>query len=286
VKMARRHERRHLGGAICVVAAVATCGSVMSSLQAAFAVGTPLLSSRAPSAVLRRAAPTGPASGKFTLRYFDGRGVAETARMLFVLAGEEFEDKRYTISFGTPGDFSTIQRDEFDADKAAGKMDVAMGKVPVLEAGADFALPQSKAIERYLASKFGMMGSTVEEAAWVDAVAEHVRDINTAYQQKGTFFMKDQEKKKEIEAKWLGEELPVMLGKLEKALPGADGFAVGSKLSYADVLIFRLLKDTYSGVNAAETFAADCPKLQAVASKVEGNDALKQWLENRPKTMF
>jgi len=265
---------------------VAMCWSVMASLQAAFAVGTPMPRPSARSAVLRRVAPTGSATGKFTLRYFDGRGVAETSRMLFVLAGEDFEDKRYSISFGTPGDFSTIQRDEFDADKAAGKMDVAMGKVPVLEAGADFALPQSKAIERYLAAKFGMMGSTVEEAAWVDAVAEHIRDINTAYSQKGTFFMKDQEKKKEIESKWLGEELPVMLGKLEKSLPGVDGFAVGSKLSYADVLIFRLLKDTYSGVNAAETFAADCPKLQAIAAAVEGNNALKQWLENRPKTMF
>jgi len=257
----------------------------MASLQGAFAVGTPMPASRAPSAVLRRAAPTGSATGKFTLRYFDGRGVAETARMLFILAGEDFEDKRYSITFGTPGDFSTIQRDEFDADKASGKMDVAMGKVPVLETG-NFALPQSKAIERYLASKFGMMGSTVEEAAWVDAVAEHLRDINTAYQQKGTFFMKDQEKKKEIESKWLNEELPVMLGKLDKLLPGANGFAVGSKLSYADVLIFRLLKDTYAGVNAATTFAADCPKLQAIAATVEGNSALKQWVDNRPQTMF
>jgi len=258
---------------------------MMAGLQGAFFVSTALPASRVRSAVLLRAAPTGSATGKFTLRYFDGRGVAETARMLFALAGEDFEDKRYSISFGTPGDFSTIQRDEFDADKAAGKMDVAMGKVPVLEAG-DFALPQSKAIERYLASKFGMMGSTAEEAAWVDAIAEHVRDINTAYQQKGTFFMKDQEKKKEIESKWLGEELPVMLGKLEKSLPGADGFSVGSKLSYADVLIFRLLKDTYPSANAAETYAADCPRLQAIAATVEGNSALKQHVENRPQTMF
>jgi len=281
-----RQGRHHFVGAFFVAASVAACWSGMASLQAAFANGVPLPRSRTRSVVLLRAAPTGTATGKYTLRYFDGRGVAETSRMLFVLAGEDFEDKRYTIAFGTPGDFSTIQRDEFDADKAAGKMDVAMGKVPVLEAGPDFALPQSKAIERYLASKFGMMGSTVEEAAWVDAVAEHVRDINTAYERKGTFFMKDQEKKDEIMSKWLGEELPAMLGKLEKALPGADGFAVGSKLSYADVLIFRLLKDTYSGVNAAETFAADCPKLQAIAATVETNDGLKQWLETRPKTMF
>merc|ERR1711972_1278317 len=107
--------------------------------------------------------------------------MGETARLMFVLAGQKYEDARYPISMGTPGDFSTIKREEFDADKAAGKMDINMGKVPVLEVGGEFRLPQSKAIERYLARRFGMMGSTPEEEAWVDAVAEHVRDINDAY---------------------------------------------------------------------------------------------------------
>jgi len=62
------------------------------------------------------AAPVGAAAGDATLRYFDGRGVAETARLLFVIAGEKYEDMRYPISFGTPGDFSTLKRDEFLAD--------------------------------------------------------------------------------------------------------------------------------------------------------------------------
>ena len=31
-----------------------------------------------------------------------------------------YEDFRYGFTFGTPGDFSTVQRPEFDAAKAAG----------------------------------------------------------------------------------------------------------------------------------------------------------------------
>lgn len=250
--------------------------------SAAFAPSVGAPGKRAVRTALR-ASPVGAASGQAKLRYFDGRGVAETARLLFVIAGESYEDARYPISFGTPGDFSTLKREEFDADKAAGKMDVAMGKVPVLEMG-DLMLPQSKAIERFLAKKFGMMGSTPEEEAWVDAVAEHVRDIADTYNRKGTFFMKDEEKKAEINKKWFGEELPDLLSKLEKALPGADGFAVASKMSYADVAIWKLLKDSYQQ-DASECYA-DCPKLKAIVDSVGKQAALQKWLEERPQTMF
>lgn len=231
-----------------------------------------------------RLAATGPPEGAFTLRYFDGRGVAETSRMLFVIAGESYEDRRYPISFGTPGDFSTIQREEFDADKAAGKMTVAMGKVPVLDAGPDFSLPQSKAIERYLAKRFGMMGATPEEEAWVDAIAEHVKDINDAYSKKGLFFMKDAEKKAEIQKTWFDEELPPMLERLDAAIPGADGCAVGGKVSLADVVIFKLLKDTYDR-DVAELYAG-LPKLKAIVASLDNNEKLQAWLAERPITMF
>lgn len=205
------------------------------------------------------------------------------ARMLFALSGESYEDKRYTIAFGTPGDFSTIKREEFDADKAAGRMDVAMGKVPVLESG-EFVLPQSKAIERYLAKRFGMMGSTLEEEAWVDAMAEHVRDINDAYSKKGIFFMKDAEKKAELKAKWYTEELPCSLQKLELAIPGTHGFAIGSKTSLADVCIYKLLKDTYDDdVTAAYS---ECPKLQSIVQSVGKHEKLQKWIAERPQTMF
>ncbi|CAJ1383024.1 unnamed protein product [Effrenium voratum] len=224
-----------------------------------------------------------PRNAGLTLRYFDARGAAETVRLLFAAAGKEYKDLRYPISFGTPGDFSTIIRKEFEEDRDAGKMDISMGKVPVLDVDG-FSLPQSKAIERYLARELGMMGSTPMEEALVDAMAEHVRDINDAYSRKGLFFMKDQEKKAELQKKWYEEELPLLLSKLETALPGSDGFAVGEKVSLADIAIFKLLKDTYDAdVSAAY---GECPKLKAIVSKVEKNKGIQTWLSERPETMI
>jgi len=219
----------------------------------------------------------------YSLRYFDVRGAAETVRLLLAAAGQEYEDNRYPLSFGVPGDFSTIVRKEFDDDKASGKLDIALGKVPILEVG-DFSLPQSKAIERYLARKLGMMGDSEEEEALVDAMAEHVRDINDAYQRKGVFFMKDEEQKAELQKKWYEEELPDWLSKLEKALPGSGGFAVGSKASLADVVIFKLLKDTYPDDVSAAYDA--CPKIKAIVEGIEKNEGIKKWLEERPKTFI
>lgn len=194
----------------------------------------------------------------------------------------DLQDARYPISFGTPGDFSTLKREEFNADKAAGKMEVSMGKVPILEVG-DLRLPQSKAIERYVAKKLKLMGSSLEEEAMIDAVAEHVRDINEAYNRKGLRFMKDEEKKAELEKKWFEEELPDFLSRLNAALPG-QSFAVGETVSLADVAIFKLLKDTYP--NDISEIYAGLEKLKAILVEMEKNEGLQKWMAERPKTMF
>ncbi|CAE7406537.1 unnamed protein product, partial [Symbiodinium sp. KB8] len=36
--------------------------------------------------------------------------VSRTVRLLLAAAGQEYEDNRYPLSFGVPGDFSTIVR--------------------------------------------------------------------------------------------------------------------------------------------------------------------------------
>uniref|UniRef100_A0A1I7XEN3 glutathione transferase n=1 Tax=Heterorhabditis bacteriophora TaxID=37862 RepID=A0A1I7XEN3_HETBA len=49
------------------------------------------------------------------------------------------------------------------------------GQVPVLEVDGK-QLPQTHAIARYLGRKFGLSGKTDFDKAWVDAVADQLKD--------------------------------------------------------------------------------------------------------------
>jgi hypothetical protein len=55
-------------------------------------------------------------------------------------------------------------------------------------------IPQSKAIERFLAKKFGFFGKNEVDAALIDAFSEQIRDININYNQVSLF----------LQCKWFG----------------------------------------------------------------------------------
>ncbi len=97
-------------------------------------------------------------SSTYKLIYFNIRGRAEIARMLFKAAGQEFEDYRYPLTI-KDGQFL---RPEWDADKSK----YTYEHIPVLEIdGGKHTIAQSKAIERFLARRFNMLGSNDVEAA-------------------------------------------------------------------------------------------------------------------------
>ncbi|CAJ1416137.1 unnamed protein product [Effrenium voratum] len=226
----------------------------------------------------------------YKLTYFDIRGLAENTRILFAVGQQAYEDAyedvRLSLTFGTPGDFSTIQRPEFDAMKAKGELDVSLGKVPLLEVdGAKVG--QSKAIERFVATQLGLMGSSPVEAAQIDQLGETVRDIKDAYQKvRGT---QGEEEKKKAMDKWFAEDLPNWCKLAEKSLPGSGPFLVGAKPSLADVLFYTLLLapggffDNTEGAKAA--FQA-CPKLKAALEGVDALPQLKEYLSKRKESPF
>ncbi|GMT21667.1 hypothetical protein PFISCL1PPCAC_12964, partial [Pristionchus fissidentatus] len=99
-----------------------------------------------------------PAMPAYKLTYFEARGRGEVARDLFYLAGVPYEDLR-------------IPKAEWPEVKAS----TPFGYLPVLEVDGK-PLPQSGAINRYLAKEFGFAGKSAFESAWVDAIADQQKD--------------------------------------------------------------------------------------------------------------
>ena len=113
------------------------------------------------------------------LTYFNGKGIAETSRILLAAAGYKYTDFRYPLKINNWKTYD-FTRDEFDKDKADGKLFKSMDKVPFIEVEG-VIISQSKSIERYISNRFGFMGSNLIEAALIDSYCENLRDFKFAY---------------------------------------------------------------------------------------------------------
>ena len=217
------------------------------------------------------------------LTYFDGKGMAETSRILLAAADVKYEDFRYPL---TVNDWKTYNftRDEFDKDQTDGKLWKSMGKVPFLEVNGK-TICQSKAIERYIASNYNLMGGDSEDSAIIDSYCECLRDFKTAYHVE-----KKKENKEEVMNKWFNELLVNKLEVLDSIISnkGGDltGYAVGGKLSLADISIYTFLVDYFDNKEGVLKAYENCPKLKAIVKTVSENEKIKHWIETRPKGAF
>lgn len=222
----------------------------------------------------------------FKLQYFDVRGIAETARMLFAVGAVEYEDARFEISVdlkpdGTP-DFSTLKREAFDAAKAEGALKMSGDKLPLLYVDGVPAFGQSKAIERYVARVAGLAGDDELQIAKGDAIAETVRDMKDAYQKaKG-----DPESK----AKFFAETMPSAMKALEATLPDSDGeFLMGDKILYPDIALYNFAAGPKGFFDDAESAAAsfkECPKITKAMAACGTHEALQKYIGTRKDTML
>jgi len=223
----------------------------------------------------------------YELTYFDIRGLAEITRWVFKVGKTEFKDTRLSLTFGTPGDFSTMKRPEFDEMKEKGELDVSLGKVPFLTVDG-VKIGQSKAIERFVASEVGLMGSTKVEAAQIDQLTETIRDIKDSYNAaKRT--VGDDEKKAAVE-KFFAEGLPEFLANTEKSIPAGPGpWLVGEKISLADLAYYMFLaspKGFFDNAEGAKAAFQPCPRMKAAMEATEKNPELAAWIAERPDSMF
>ena len=214
------------------------------------------------------------------LVYFNVRGLAETSRILLALGGEEYEDFRYPLEVIDMSKHE-MKKEEFDTDKAAGKLSLSLNKVPALEVDG-VTIPQSKAIERFLARRFNMMGENELDAARIDSICECVRDFKDMYQK--VRFLPEAERSEGMN-QWFTVTLVERLGLLENLL-GEEGFSVGDKLSLSDVVLFCFITQFFDNKEAAYNATLATPRLRKIVDSVSQNEKVVRWLKERPVTDF
>lgn len=215
------------------------------------------------------------------LTYFNVRGLAETSRFLLALGGEEYEDFRYPLEVIDMSKHE-MKKDEFDKDKADGKLVTSLNKVPFLEVDG-VTIPQSKSVERFLARRFNMMGSNDLEAAQIDAICESVRDFKDMYQK--VRFLPEDEKEAGMK-EWFTVTLIERLTLLENQLVGESGFSVGNTTTLSDVVLFTFITEFFDNKEAALNATLASPKVRAVVDRLSSDEKVLKWVSERPKTSF
>lgn len=233
------------------------------------------------------------------LYYWNGRGAMETTRALLALAdkfpGAGYEDHR---------------------DPKAEGLDLGSancGRVPLIRHnGVDIG--QSGAIQRYIAKITGALGANDLEAAQIEAIDETVKEIKGAYfglsgGYPGPHKEEDEKKRGELLDLWFNtaaeEGLPAKdkrqlrwwLSKVE-ANVGADGFAVGAKLSLADAVIYNTLAEfdaaaddsdasgSFGNKARTDKIVADFPKIAKIIATFGAAPGVAKWHATRGKQGF
>jgi len=173
---------------------------------------------------------------KYTLYYFDLEGLGEVSRLLFAAAETEFEDKRYPHEMKD----GKAHHPEWEADKP-NRTKFPFAKLPVLQINEETYIPQSRAIENFLAKKFGFYGKTHIEAALIDGIVEQFKDIASSWKEHRT--KGDEEIKK-----FFTTALPDQYAHLENLLKeNKSGYFVGKKKpSLADIVAYRFLNSYWA----------------------------------------
>lgn len=194
----------------------------------------------------------------------------------------------------------------------AGDLSANLGRLPVLTVG-DVSIGQMSAIADYVAGETNMMGDSHIEAAKIRSICESLKEFNEAYRKLVTG-----EPTVEQSETWFnggatdvtgladpaGQSTRYMtwyLSRIEEIL-GDNGFAVGNRLSLADVYVFVALGDSLSeelhddmpqykrepfgSKEKTDAAVAKYPKLAASVAAVRDHPNMQKWLSIRGKQLF
>ena len=225
-------------------------------------------------------------ASQLELKYFDGKGLAETSRLIMAMSGKPYTDTRWKMDMSKP---YGKRCEGFMKAKADGDLLMNLDRAPLLLVDGT-AIAQSKTIERYLARRVGLYGANEVEAAQIDAIGEHIRD------------MKEMHGKAADKAVFKSETLPAFLGKLEKVAGSTKGCLVGKSLSLADIQLYEVVCEYFPSREAYEStkdggsasagglasgeaaLLKDCPKLTASVVAVKAHPNIAKHVAGRNYT--
>ncbi|XP_077999241.1 hematopoietic prostaglandin D synthase-like [Glandiceps talaboti] len=208
---------------------------------------------------------------KYKLIYFNARGRAEVIRMIFAVAGVEYEEVRCPYP---------LDNEWFEVLKPT----MLFKQLPALEMEGGITLYQSMAIARYLANEFGLAGKTKLERAKVDMVVDAVEDLFPGF--RAIFGSNDDNERAKLQTELFEKKLPDGMSNLERVLvenAGGNGFFVGDSLTWADLMFQARLADNIDNLNPE--FLKNYPKLHELVVRVTAIPSLKAWMEKRPDTV-
>ena len=201
----------------------------------------------------------------YKLYYFNSRGVAEVARLVFAQAGVEYEDIRLTSE----------QWAEF-------KPKTPYRVIPVLDIDGKL-MGGSMAIARYLARQFGMAGEDDIARLVLEGAEGAIDDFKD--KMIAMFHEKDEEKKVTLKKNLEEIIIPRCFGGLEKLAASnttcSEGWFYGSKVSYVDFYFTHILEYMqHDTPNVLDNY----PALKKLTESVKNLPNVAKWIKERPQT--
>lgn len=203
---------------------------------------------------------------QYKLNYFNLRGRGEVVRLVFVAAGQQYQDNR-------------IEFDQWPQVKPI----APFGQLPWLEihdGNQVTHLPQSITIARYLARKFGLAGKNELETALIESYGDQITDLQNEIVD--AFMEKEEPRKTTLNQKLANETLPHNLKIIDERLAkSGSGFLASSGLSWADLHLFNVLE--FLGDRREQLFA-NFKNIKALDQKIRAHPNIAAWLAKRPIT--
>jgi len=137
------------------------------------------------------------------LKYFNGRGLAESIRWVLAYAGAEYEDVRF-------------EREQWAEEKPK----TLTGMVPELEYDG-FVLGESSAIITFLAKEFNLVGKDNREEARCAMIASLASDLLS--KGRPVRYEQDPDKKKTMEDDYYNKTMPDFVNLIAKLLTQNGG---------------------------------------------------------------